>query len=230
MRWPPGWAVRYVDETGSTNADLLAAVDSGAAGDRSVVAAGHQTAGRGRLDRSWEAPPGVNLLASILFAPVPPNPSELTQRVGLAALSAARSRRPDGSFSLKWPNDVLMGDRKLAGVLAQRASGADAVVVGIGFNVGWAPDDAALLGTSHPADVLAELLQALDGQPFDIGPRYRDELATIGRTVRVTLPSGPPFEGLAVDVDGSGRLVVESAKGLRRSFEVGDVVHVRPGS
>lgn len=228
IEWPSGWTVRFVEETGSTNADLLAAVEAGEAGDRFVLAAGHQSAGRGRLDRRWDAPRGTNLLASIVFAPVPPHPTELTHRVGLATIAAARLLRPDASFGLKWPNDVLMNDAKLAGVLAQRSTGLDAAVVGVGVNVEWAPDDGAKLDRSHPATLLAMLLAALDAQPFDIGPRYRDELSTIGRHVRVMLPGGASFEGLAVDVDGSGQLVVEGADRRRRAFDAGDVVHLRP--
>jgi BirA family biotin operon repressor/biotin-[acetyl-CoA-carboxylase] ligase len=228
MRWPSGWHVDYVDETGSTNADLLAALEDGTAADRSVLATGHQTAGRGRLDRRWEAPAGANLLVSIAFAPVPANPADLTHRVGLAAVAAARALRPDATVSLKWPNDVLMNDAKLAGILAQRSTASDAVVVGIGLNVGWAPDGAARLDTSGPAEVLEMLLRELDAQPLDISTRYRDELATIGRAVRVERPGDvAPVEGLAVDVDDRGRLVVEVAGGRRRTFDVGDVVHLR---
>ena len=69
--WPPGWTVRRVPVTGSTNADLLAAVESGDADDRTVLVADHQIAGRGRLDRRWDAPAGTNLLVSLLFLDVP---------------------------------------------------------------------------------------------------------------------------------------------------------------
>src|SRR5690606_25135064 len=82
--WPPGWLVTSVAETGSTNADLLAAAATGAP-DRTVLVTDHQTGGRGRLDRRWDAPPGTNLLVSILFRSVPRFPADLTHRVGLAA-------------------------------------------------------------------------------------------------------------------------------------------------
>ncbi|MGB0112979.1 MAG: biotin--[acetyl-CoA-carboxylase] ligase [Ilumatobacteraceae bacterium] len=227
--WPAGWEVRHVAETGSTNTDLLSAVESGSAGHRSVLATSHQTAGRGRLDRRWEAPPGANLLVSIAFAPIPQPAVEATHRVGLAAVAAARRLLPDADVALKWPNDVLLDDVKLAGILAQRSSNSDTVVVGIGLNVGWAPDGAASLGAvAEPAEVLRLLLCALDDQPADIGPLYRASLATLGRSVRIEVP-GPErhVEGTAVDVDGEGRLVVDSVAGVRRTFDVGDVVHVR---
>ncbi len=134
--WPDGWHVTHVPVTGSTNDDLLAAAATGAP-DRSVLVADHQTAGRGRLDRRWEAPPGANLLVSILFRTVPSPPSTLTQRVGLAAIDARRAAAGVDAV-LKWPNDLLVGERKLAGILAQRAADGS-IVVGLGLNVGWAP-------------------------------------------------------------------------------------------
>src|SRR5262245_51200128 len=103
--WPPGWTVEHVAETGSTNADLLAT--AAARPDRSVLVADHQTAGRGRLDRRWDAPPGANLLVSLLFHRPPADPGELTRRVGLAVVDAGRGVAGIAAV-LKWPNDVLV--------------------------------------------------------------------------------------------------------------------------
>jgi BirA family biotin operon repressor/biotin-[acetyl-CoA-carboxylase] ligase len=217
-----------VDETGSTNADLLAAAAAGAP-HRTVLAARHQTAGRGRLDRRWEAPPGANLLVSLLFTEIPEVAHELTQRVGLAAVAAARSVA-NVDARLKWPNDVLVGDEKLAGVLAQGAitDGRRAVVVGIGVNVGWAPPGAARLGNGiDPLAVLAEMLEEFDRLPADVWPTYREHLATLGRSVRVELSDGS-VEGRALDVERDGRLVVLDECGITHRFDVGDVVHLRP--
>jgi BirA family biotin operon repressor/biotin-[acetyl-CoA-carboxylase] ligase len=234
--WPAGWDVRHVPVTGSTNDDLLAAAAAGAP-DRSVLVADHQTAGRGRLDRRWDAPSGVNLLVSILFRTVPTAASELTQRVALAAVDACRSAA-GVEAQLKWPNDVLVGDRKLAGILAQRAADGS-IVVGLGLNVGWAPDGAASLrdaassagaqpaaGVPTPLALLAALLTAFDALPHDIGDRYRAALATLGRRVEVQVPGGR-IDGRAVDIDHDGRLVVVDADGLTHRLDVGDVVHVR---
>src|SRR6056297_227208 len=121
---PNGWDVRHVPETGSTNTDLLEAAERGDAGDRTVLRADHQTAGRGRLDRRWDAPPGANLLVSIAFVPVPATPAEATQRVGLAAVAAVRAHLPGATVGLKWPNDVLLDGAKLGGILAQRSAAA----------------------------------------------------------------------------------------------------------
>ncbi|MEO5899119.1 MAG: biotin--[acetyl-CoA-carboxylase] ligase [Ilumatobacteraceae bacterium] len=213
-----------VDETGSTNTDLIAAAAAGAP-DHSVLATRHQTAGRGRMDRRWDAPPGSNMLVSILFRDVPAFPHELTWRVGLAACTACAvvaGVHP----RLKWPNDLLLDDRKLAGMLSQAAPGI--VVAGIGLNVGWAPDGAALLGDEHdPLDVLAALLAALDEQPADIFPLYRDGLATLGRDLRVELPGGEDVHGRAIDVERDGRLVVLDQCGLTHRYDVADIVHIR---
>ncbi|MEO6570093.1 MAG: biotin--[acetyl-CoA-carboxylase] ligase, partial [Ilumatobacteraceae bacterium] len=124
-------------------------------------------------------------------------------------------------------NDVLVGDAKLAGILAQRdVSGA--VVVGIGINVRWAPDGAARLGVEHdPAQVLAAMLQAYDVLPDDIGPLYRASLGTLGMRVRVQMFSGD-IVGTAVDVDATGRLLVLDECAITHRIDAGDVVHLRP--
>jgi BirA family biotin operon repressor/biotin-[acetyl-CoA-carboxylase] ligase len=221
--WPAGWHVRHVAETGSTNADLL---DDTSAPDRTVLVTDHQTAGRGRLDRRWDAPPGANLLVSMLFRDVPADPGALMRRVGVAAVDAAR-QCGELDAALKWPNDVVVGDRKLAGLLAQR--GADgSVVVGLGLNVGWAPPGAARLGGSiTPLEVLAAVLDAFDRLPADIHERYRGLLDTLGRRVRVELPDGA-LVGAAIDVELDGRLVIVDDCSISHRVDVGDVVHLRP--
>jgi BirA family transcriptional regulator, biotin operon repressor / biotin---[acetyl-CoA-carboxylase] ligase len=221
--WPPGWTVEHVAETGSTNADLLAAAASRP--DRSVLVTDHQTAGRGRLDRHWDAAPGTNLLVSLLFHDVPEHAGEQTRRVAVAAVDACREVA-GVTATLKWPNDLLVGDRKLAGILAER-SASGSVVVGLGLNVRWAPDGAARLGPDiEPLDVLRALLAAYDGLPADITSRYRRELATLGRRVRIELADGS-LDGTATDVEPDGRLVVVDPCGITHRVDVGDVVHVR---
>ena len=106
--------MRHVAETASTNAELIDDVVAGNAMNRAVLVADHQTAGRGRLDRRWDAPPGVNLLVSIVVAPIPAISVESTHRVGLAAVAAVRrfvDAAHESAGGLKWPNDVLIGAR-----------------------------------------------------------------------------------------------------------------------
>ena len=214
--------------TGSTNADLLAAVELGGVGDRTVLAADHQVAGRGRLDRRWDAPPGTNLLVSMLFLDVPHPPAALTQRVGIAALDAARVVAPGVDVMLKWPNDLLLDGRKVAGILAQRSATTGAVVVGLGFNIGWAPDGAARLGDGiGVARVLREALVAFDALGVGVAERYRDDLATLGTDVHVDLPDGTVLDGRATGVDDDGRLIVAAHDGTVHHLDVGDVVHTR---
>jgi BirA family transcriptional regulator, biotin operon repressor / biotin---[acetyl-CoA-carboxylase] ligase len=228
---PVDWHVTHVAQTGSTNADLMRAAAAGAP-DRSVLVAGHQTAGRGRLDRTWEAPPGANLLVSVLFRSNfdPASPHSLTQAVAVAAARTAEAlagRRPD----LKWPNDLLLDEAKLGGILAQssQTAGQMYVVVGMGLNIGWAPPEAARLAGLTPTEFLPTWLAVLSETiASDCFEEYRSRLATLGREVRVELAS-ETFLGKAIDVGRDGSLVVETNDRLR-SVSVGDVVHLRSPS
>jgi BirA family biotin operon repressor/biotin-[acetyl-CoA-carboxylase] ligase len=230
-QWSIGWHVSEVAETASTNADLLEAAAAGAP-DRSVLRTDHQTAGRGRLDRRWEAPPGANLLVSILFRAVPEHPGELTRRVAIAAVDACRALT-GADVVLKWPNDLLLDGRKLAGILAQIAADGS-VVVGLGLNVAWAPDGAATLADAGaaavtPRELLVALLTAfddLDDRGDDVDARYRERLATLGARVSVELPDRV-VEGTATGVEPDGRLVVIDVCGMTHRLDVGDVVHLR---
>ena len=227
----PEWHVAHVAETGSTNADLLATAQAGAP-TRSVLRTDHQTAGRGRLDRRWDAPPGTNLLVSLLFRDGDPggSPVTLLRRVALAAVDAVDAVAGVRA-ALKWPNDVLVDGAKLAGLLAQR--GPDVTVIGLGLNVGWAPDGAARVGADvAPAAVLAALLAAFDAHAgdteADVHERYIEHLVTLGQQVRVELPGGDALVGRATGVDPGGRLVVLDACAISHHVDAGDVVHLRP--
>lgn len=155
----------------------------------------------------------------------------------MALAAASASERLSGIRPvLKWPNDLLVVDShgssaKLAGVLAE-AGTADgrisSVVVGLGLNVGWAPDGGARLhGRVHPLAVLAELLEAFDQLPVDVYPTYRAALHTIGQRVRVERV-GDVLEGRAVEVGRDGRLAVLDDCAVTHHVDVGDVVHLRP--
>lgn len=226
---PLSFDVRRFESIDSTNTWVMAEARAGAA-EGLVAVADHQTAGRGRLGRVWEAPPGANLLMTVLLRPSGAEPHLALAAVALAGRDAASSVG-GVSCGLKWPNDLVVDDgRKLAGVLAE-TDGAGAVAVGIGMNVGWAPEGAACLGEGVERDVvLAALLSSLGGW-LDAGwpavaRAYREACVTVGRRVRVELVDGEVFEGMAADVDDAGRLLVETSVCLR-TVAVGDVTHVR---
>jgi len=163
---------------------------------------------------------------SLLFREVPADPGELTRRVGLAAVAAVHEVA-GVQAELKWPNDVLVAGRKLAGILAQR-SVSGPVVVGIGVNIGWAPDGAERLGIQYRVpDVALAILRDYDALPANIESLYRQRLSTLGQRVRVERVDGV-LVGRALDVEGDGRLMVLDDCGVTHRIEAGDVVHLRP--
>ena len=238
------WTVEVLDEAPSTNALVLERARAGAP-EGLVVVAEHQTAGRGRLDRTWVTPARSALTFSVLLRPRvdPARWPWLPLLTGVAVQGAVGH----GS-RLKWPNDVLLGDRKLAGILVElvETPGGPAAVVGIGLNVSTVqaelpvPTATSLSIAGHDADrteLLAGILGELDrgftnwsqSSPGDelLRTAYLRRCATIGQLVRVELPSGETLTGTAVDVDRAGRLVVRSG-GETTVVGAGDVVHVRP--
>ncbi|MFC4947141.1 biotin--[acetyl-CoA-carboxylase] ligase [Pseudonocardia sp. GCM10023141] len=246
------WAqVDVVERTGSTNADLVAAAAQGAP-DRTVLVAEFQESGRGRLTRSWSSAPGTALMVSVLLRPVGVSPSRfgwLPLLAGLSLLDTVRELTavPAG---LKWPNDLLIGaqQRKAAGILAEVADSVrPAVVIGMGINVHASPPEQAGASslTAEGADIdratlLVTLLNRLlereaawregSGDPdlTRLRADYRAGCVSLGSEVRVELPGGASFTGIAEDVDRDGRLLLLDAAGHRRAVAAGDVVHLRP--
>lgn len=233
------WHIQVVPETGSTNADLLAAGADGAP-DHTVLRADFQSAGRGRLDRGWEAPPGANLLVSLLFRHIPDRVHVLTQVVALGAMKVARECGVDAQ--LKWPNDILVGTQKLAGILAQAAPVDSShripfVVVGIGVNISWAPPDAVSLASCgwtrevSPHEFLELMLPEIDRllslPDSDLHAEYTSNVATIGSRVRAEMPNGEHIVGRAMDVEPDGRLVLLDECAVTHRIDTADVVHLR---
>jgi BirA family transcriptional regulator, biotin operon repressor / biotin---[acetyl-CoA-carboxylase] ligase len=178
----------------------------------SIVVADHQTAGRGRLERRWEAPPGSALLASFVLARNP----LLSLAAGVAAAEACGE-----AVRLKWPNDLLLNDGKLGGILVETR--ADKAMCGIGINLSWAPEGGALL--NQPRDELLDRLQVQISRwtsaPADsVLDRWRELSATLGRRVRIEV-AGHQTEGLAQDIGPGGELIVDG-----RPFVVGSVTHL----
>lgn len=232
---PEGWRVEVLARTASTNALVAERARAGEAAGL-VVVTEHQTAGRGRLDRTWTSPPRAGLTFSVLQRPSWPAAQWgwLPLLTGLAVATALREQAELDAV-VKWPNDVLVQERKVCGVLAEVPE-PGAVVLGIGLNVTTRPDElphaqATSLrieeaSTTDRDTVLRAVLRALStalAEPGDARARYRGLCSTLGRQVRVELPGREPVTGTAEAVDDAGQLVVDGAR-----FGAGDVVHVRP--
>jgi BirA family biotin operon repressor/biotin-[acetyl-CoA-carboxylase] ligase len=248
--------IQVVESTGSTNADLLARAQAGEP-EGAVLAAEEQRAGRGRMGRTWTSPPRAALTFSVLLKPAVP----LARRGWLpllagVAVATAVTQVTGVRTGLKWPNDLLTADAKLAGILAEAAG--DAVVVGIGLNVSTEPAELShLLAPTRPgalpatslraagataldrASLLLAILGELEhwyrawqragGDPDRSGLRaeYTRLSATIGRTVRAELPGGQAVSGPVAGVDSDGRLLVRVSSGSEVAVAAGDVVHLR---
>ncbi|WIY03489.1 biotin--[acetyl-CoA-carboxylase] ligase [Amycolatopsis mongoliensis] len=245
--------IDVVERTGSTNADLRKAVENGAA-DRTVLLAEEQTAGVGRRGRTWSSPKGAGLYLSVALRPGVPF-TALGSLSVVAALAVRAVAAGDGvDAALKWPNDVLSGGAKCAGILAEAVAGdPPSIVLGIGLNVlplgdvqpgpgGLPATSLAELGATNTdrTDVAIALLTEFDelekrwrlagGDLTEAGllGEYRAHCATLGQDVEVQLPDGTSLTGRAADIDAAGQLQVDTAGGRRHTVFAGDVVHVRP--
>jgi BirA family biotin operon repressor/biotin-[acetyl-CoA-carboxylase] ligase len=249
-------------ETGSTNVDAAEAAHRGEP-EGLIVVAERQTAGRGRRDRQWASPARAGLTLSVLLRPGEPRPGGggwpaaplpaygwLPLLAGVALLEAVQ-QITGLPATLKWPNDLLVGDAKCAGILAEVVG--DAVVLGIGLNVSTRAEELPPTAAGLPATSLVvagarhtdrdPLLRALlrrlarwyggwretGGDPELCGllAAYRRGCSTIGREVRVHPPTGEVLTGRATTVDADGQLVVRTWDGVDQRVSAGDVLHVR---
>jgi BirA family transcriptional regulator, biotin operon repressor / biotin---[acetyl-CoA-carboxylase] ligase len=240
--------IRYFDTIGSTNDEALAWAANDTL-DLSVVIADEQTAGRGRLDRKWFTPKGTALAFSIVLRPTPQERPHLTRIVGLAALAVAKPLRKLGlDARIKWPNDILIRNRKACGILIESVwSGEDidCVVIGIGINVlaasvppaeslqypatsletelSQAPDRVELL---H--DILASLIELRPGMGTDdFLKQWEDLLALRGETVQVETENTPPLTGQISGLESDGSLKIRNEHGEFVTVRFGDV-RLRP--
>jgi BirA family biotin operon repressor/biotin-[acetyl-CoA-carboxylase] ligase len=240
--------VRVLASTPSTNA-AVAAESAGPEG--LVVVAEHQRSGRGRLDRVWTSPPRAGLTFSVLLRPDVPDVrwSWLPLLAGLAVAEALEDMS-GVEVGLKWPNDLLVDERKVGGILVERHG--DAAVVGVGINVTTTDEELAgvdglpdgiaatslLLADAAVTDresLLRAVLRALahryagwreSSDPSALASAYAERCTTIDRDVTVAMPDGSALTGRATRVDDDGRLVVTSADG-EHAVSSGDVKHVR---
>jgi BirA family biotin operon repressor/biotin-[acetyl-CoA-carboxylase] ligase len=237
----------YLEQTGSTNKDLLAKATG--LPEFYVLATDFQSAGKGRMDRSWEASPGSSIMASILLRPL------FTQSTGIGWLSLLTALAISRAISnlglapkIKWPNDVVIAEKKVSGILAEVPTDLSCVVIGFGINVNQSTqqlpvDTATSLAVENAGSVdrdqlLAEVIENIkqlygdlssasgDAQESGLRKAILDSSATVGSQVSVEFPDGKKAFGLAKDIDETGRLVVFT-QNETLSVSAGDVLHLR---
>jgi BirA family biotin operon repressor/biotin-[acetyl-CoA-carboxylase] ligase len=245
-----GRPARVFESLGSTQDEARAEAQNGAP-HGTLVWALEQSAGRGRMDRGWSSRRGTGLWFSVVLRP-DGDPSAAAL-LGLAAgvgVARALQAPTSGAVRLKWPNDVLLEDRKLAGILAEAETHDGQirfVILGVGLNLdpgpeGFPPeiaDQAAALSEAHsgsvdPATLMATLLGEMEtaidmaqSEPEALRQAWLALTDTIGREVRAEM-GGESRTGRAVDIDLDGSLVIEVADGSQSRVRVGEVVHLRP--
>jgi BirA family biotin operon repressor/biotin-[acetyl-CoA-carboxylase] ligase len=232
--------VRFEEVTPSTQTLALEMARDGSP-EWSLVAAAHQTEGRGRLGRTWVDEPGRALLFSLVLRPqIAPERGGLVSLLAGVALVDACAESADAPVACRWPNDVLVGDAKTAGILAESSVAAgtlEHVVLGIGVNLRAPPRvGGAAAVDADPAELLEAFLLAVasrydpGGAAFatDVVSAYRARCATLGRRVRATTTDGSVVVGEAIEVDDAGGLVVRATDG-ERLVRFGEVVHLEPG-
>lgn len=245
LRGLPLAAVWFYPETGSTNQDALDWAAQGAP-DLALIVADHQTAGRGRLGRHWFTPPGAALAFSLILRPPAPQPEILPLYSPLGALAVAFALEQGYGLQpqIKWPNDVLLNNRKVCGVLAEalwQGDGLQAVVLGIGINVAPSsvpPDDQILFPATcveevtgksiHRWGLLAGVVKAIIDWRDQLGSEvflqaWQKRLAFTGRMVRLENTGGEASEGLLLGIDAFGHLRLQMKDGSQQTFAIGDL-------
>lgn len=253
---PTRWIGRYYhyyETITSTNERLKERVAQGDAQQPpagTLLLANYQSAGRGRLDRRWESPPGVSLMFSLLLRPDWPAQQLLwlTMLASLAACEAAEAQ-VEMELGVKWPNDLMLRQDgawfKWGGLLLEGSVGQNGrlqhVIIGMGLNVnlsaaqlpeGITPVSSLALAAGRPLDrraLLFDILARLEAgyERADAGQSpqsaWRSRLITLGQPVTVSQPGQPPLTGLAYDVDAWGQLLVRTAAGQIETIAAGDV-------
>lgn len=230
------WRVSVVDLTASTQSDLVALVhqESAYAGD--VIVAEYQSAGRGRLNRSFDAPKSTALLFSFYIKPQRTN-DDWGWIPLIAGVSVAQTLSHFDA-QVKWPNDILIRDKKVSGLIAEVVG--DGIVVGIGINIAMTPSELPVStatslfieGATNMTrnDLLPNLLNLFernfrdwDRGSDEIMDTYRQMSATIGREVQVHYPDGRVERDTAASISGNGELILANGAHV----QAGDVLHLR---
>ena len=234
--------LEVVEQSTSTNAQLRER--SADAPHLAVLLTTHQTAGRGRLDRTWTTPAGSALAISVLLSDLPDAESLgwIPLAAGLAMADAVAAQLPGHEVGVKWPNDVLVDGRKICGILAEGTGRT--VIVGAGVNTAMTTEQLpvptatsfAALGAAVDLDRLAagfvrglssalsELRDAGNADASGLRSAVEARCLSLGRLVDVSLPDGTTLHGTAVGLEPDGRLIVEGG-GVRHPVAAGDVVH-----
>ena len=225
-RLPPGWSGVYFERVGSTQDEARRA------GPRSVVVADQQTAGRGRHGRNWQAAPGTALLLSLVFEDDGAPPWRYTSLVSLALAEAVEVVAPELRPRIKWPNDLVLDGRKLAGVLAESTFNGERlrVIIGVGVNVTAAPPDvpsATCLGPVDRGALLHALLGRLDAwlarPPGAAQTAWQARLWGRGQRLRL-VDLGIDEAVVVLGVEPSGALRVRLADGSERASVTGELL------
>lgn len=231
------WRVSVVDLTTSTQEDLLEKVSSRQVRNGDVIVADFQSAGRGRLDRTFIAPPSTSLLFSLYLNPKRPR-SEWGFLPLLAGLSVAEAlNQISATVLIKWPNDLLINDNKVGGIISTIQG--DGIVIGIGINVSMSSKQLpvptatslALEGFSilDRNTLLSRILTMLEDnfgqwdEGSSLSDRYLALSATLGCNVRIESPNGQIILSKAISIDEQGQLHLEDGQ----IVSVGDVIHLR---
>ena len=241
--------LHYFPEIDSTNSVARRLADSGAC-EGDIVIAEAQTRGRGRLGRQWQSPPFANLYFSVILRPSLPaaNAPQITL-MSAVALAETVDQFISQTTTIKWPNDILVDGKKLAGILTEAScdsAGLQYVILGIGVNLNYRfetmPEEirqraisvAELTGKSVRREGFFErLIQALDrcyGELEERGfarlaSRWEAHFSLRGRKVRVE-SGGQSISGTAIGIDHDGALIIEEARGTRHRVIAGDVIPV----
>ena len=228
-----------VEVTGSTQDDLFELASNESALPKTILASEYQSSGRGRLDRTFTAAPMSALTFSIYIEPKVEREewSFLTLLAGLSVHEALHALDPQVSIGIKWPNDLLIGEKKFAGMIAQATK--KGVVLGIGINVAMTSEELPVENATSLAlegfanldrnQILATIINHLEinvemwEHDKSFLAEYQSASVTVGSDVEVTLPGGEILKGRAVGISNAGALLLEDGS----EVTVGDVVHLR---
>lgn len=245
-----GKELLYFKKTTSTN-DLAMELAQSNARHGTIVIADSQLKGRGRLGRKWLSPPGLNIYMSVILKPdIPPKAGTLLTLLSSVSVANAIRRLTDLHIKIKWPNDIMVGDRKLGGILLELRSEPDRIlyaVIGIGINVNMEaknlPPSLRQIATSIFNEtgkvfkrtlIIAEILNEMDKELNILNNKGKTELlkkwrllsSTLGKEVMVTVGK-ETIRGIAEDIDREGRLILETKDGKKRIISSGDLIYLR---